>query len=95
MARVFLKRKDSFYDNSGLNSDVDTGGNSADHETGPNNDHFSSSDNLAIEIEDKTVHCPTLPSTEEKEESIRCSETEPVAEPSWMPDVPYDDVRDL
>jgi len=93
MSRVFLKRKDSVHDDSGLNPDLDTGENSADkdHETGPNNVHFSSSDNLTMKVED----CPTLPSTEEKEDSIRRSEPEPVAGPSWMPDVPNDDVRDL
>jgi hypothetical protein len=76
-----------------LNPDVDTGENSADkdHESGPNNVHFSSSDNLTIEVE----ACPTLPTTEEKENSIWRSEPEPVAGPSWMPDVLDDDVRDL
>ena len=93
MSRVFLKRKDSILDDSDLNPDVDTGENSADkdHETGPNNVHFSSSYNLTMEVED----CPTRPSTEEKGVSIRRSEPEPVAGPSWMPDVPDDDVRDL
>jgi len=93
MSRVFLKRKDSVHDDSGLNPDVDTGENSADkdHENGPNNVHFSSSDNLTMEVED----CPTLPSTKEKEDSIRRSEPEPVAGPSWMPDIPGYDVRDL
>ena len=93
MSRVFLKRKDSVHDDSGLNPDVDTGENSADkdQEAGLSNVHFSSSDNLTMEVED----CPTLPSTEKKEDSIRHSEPEPVAGPSWMPDVPDDDVRDL
>jgi len=93
MSRVFLKRKDSVHEDSGLNPDVDAGENSADkyHETGPNNVYISSSDNLTMEVED----CPTLPSTKEKEDSIRRSEPEPVAGPSWMPDVPDDDIRDL
>ena len=93
MSRVFLKRKDSVHDDSGLHPDVDTGENSADedHETGPSNVHVISSDNLTMEVEDS----PTLRSIEEKEDSIRHSEPEPVAGPSWMPDVPDYDVKDL
>ena len=93
VSRVFLNRKDSINDDSGLNPNFDTGENSADkdHETGTNNVRFSSSDNLTMEVE----YCPTLPTAEEKEDSIGLSEPEPVAGPSWMPDVPDDDVRDL
>ena len=82
MSRVFLKRKDSVHDDSGLNPDVDTVENSADkdHEAGPNNVHFSYLDNLTMEVED----CPTLPTTEEKEDSTRPSEPEPVAGPSCL-----------
>jgi hypothetical protein len=92
MSRVFLKRKDAVHGESGLDPDVDTAENSADkdHENGPNNVHVSSSDNLRMEVED----CPTVPSIG-KEDFIRQSEPEPVAGPSWMPDVPDDDVRDL
>jgi hypothetical protein len=93
MSRVFLKRKDSVQDDFGLDPDVDTGENSADkgQEIGPNNVHVSSSDNLTMEVEES----PPLPSTKEKEESIRHFEPEPVAGPSWMPDVLDDDVRDF
>lgn len=93
MSRVFLKRKDSVQDDFGLDPDVDTGENSVDkgQEIGPNNVHVSSSDNLTMEVEES----PPLPSTKEKEESIRHFEPEPVAGPSWMPDVLDDDVRDF
>jgi hypothetical protein len=93
MSRVFLKRKDSVQDDCGLDLDVETGENSTNknQETGANNVHVSSLDDLTMEVQES----PPLHSTQEKEESSRRSESEPVAGPSWMPDVLDDDVRDL
>jgi hypothetical protein len=89
MSRVFLKRKDSVQEDSGVDPNVDTGENSVGktQETGPKNVHVSSPDSLTMDIEE--------PPAKDKEETSRHSEPEPAAGPSWMPDIPDDDVRDL
>lgn len=100
MTRVFLRRKDlaensntkcDAEDDSGLDPEIDTNGNSAvkSQDIGSTHLHDTSSDNLKMEVED----FPPLPSTEKKQENRK--QPEPVAGPSWMCDLPDDDVRIL
>jgi hypothetical protein len=101
MSRVFLRRKDSaedtdakydVEDDSGLDPHVDIDGNSTNmnRKIAPRNVRDISSDRLSMEVEE--LH--PVASSKKKQESIRVSEPEPVAGPSWMSDLPGDD-RDL
>jgi hypothetical protein len=100
MSRVFLQRKDSAkntdakYDvknDSGVEPDVDTSGNSVsmNQKIAPRNVCNSSSDSVSMEVEE--LHSVAS----KKQELRRIYEPEPVAGPSWMSDVPSDDVTDL
>lgn len=100
MSRVFLQRKDSaentdakygVKNDSGVEPDVDTSGNSVsmNQNIATRNVCNSPSDNLSMEIEE--LHSMAS----KKQEPRRNPEPEPVAGPSWMSDLPRDDIRDL
>lgn len=96
MSRVFLRRKDSaenidVKDDSGINLDVHTSGNSVsmNQKIAPRNVHDSSSDNLSMEVEE--LHSVAS----KKQETTRNPEPEPVAGSSWMSDLPSDDLRGM
>jgi hypothetical protein len=103
MSRVFLQRKDSAentdakYDvknDSGVQPDVDTSGNSIsmNQKIAPRNVCNSSTDNLSMGVEE--LHSVASKKQEEPRRNSEL-EPEPVAGPSWMSDLPSDDVRDL
>ncbi|PNF13921.1 hypothetical protein B7P43_G09867 [Cryptotermes secundus] len=100
MSRVFLQRKDSaentdakygVKNDSGVEPDVDISGNSVsmNQKIATRNVCNSPSDNLSMEIEE--LHSMAS----KKQEPRRNPDPEPVAGPSWMSDLPRDDVRDL
>jgi hypothetical protein len=101
MSRVFLRRKDSAEDidakymenDSDMVPNVDTSRNSvsADQKITPRNIRDSSSDSHSKEVEDLQM----VASSKKMQEPRRDPEPEPVAGPSWMPDLPNDDVTDL
>jgi hypothetical protein len=101
MSRVFLRRKDSAEDgdakymenDSIMGSDVETSRNSfsTNQKIAPRNICDSSPDNLSMDVEE--LH--PLANNKKMQETRRDPEPEPVAGPSWMPDVPSADVTDL
>jgi hypothetical protein len=100
MSRVFLRRKDSAEDtdakymenDSIMGPDVDTNRNSVstNQKIATRNICNSSSDSLSMEVEE--LHPVANNKTQE---TRRDPEPEPIAGPSWMPDLPSDDVTDL
>jgi hypothetical protein len=101
MSRVFLRRKDSAEDidvkymenDSIMGPDVDTSRNSVstNQKIAHRNICNSSSDNLSMEVEE--LH--PVANNKKTHETRKDSEPEPVAGPSWMPDLLSDDVTDL